>query len=119
MFENFLYVCAAGVFTTASLIAITVKDNRNFAKEELKEVNHIVNVLKLKNQGKNVFSADAQTARALQFVHCTNTDEKLERWRNEKVAEKQQYLQRPFYKQLSAPPIACFVDLFYDLDRLK
>jgi hypothetical protein len=53
------------------------------------------------------------------IIHPSNNSDKLEAWRNQKLAEKQEWLRRPFYEQLGQPPIAIYGELFSDLDQNK
>lgn len=96
--NNYLFGFGLVVYTTVSMIALTVKDNRDFAREEL---------LQLKGLNR----------RDVRFIHVQNSDEMLEKWKEEKIAEKREWLSLPFYKQLKSPPIHCIVDLHQRLEE--
>lgn len=104
MSKNILWGVGTAVFATVAMMGITIKDNRQFAKEEMLEINSKIYEIQL-NRNSPV----------AQYVHKNNTNEKLEAWRKERIAEKEAWMKQPFYKQLHAPPIATFVDLHQEL----
>ncbi len=86
------------VYTTVSMMAVTVKDNRQFARDEIKELRAI----------------NKQNTR---FCDPQNSEEMVEKWKEDKIKEKRDYLGLPFYKQLRSPPIHCVVELHSPLER--
>jgi len=75
---------------------MTVKQNRQFAREEINKIN------------------DQQTKQ----IHPANSPEKLKAWQEKKLAEQREWLQKPYYYQFfNTPPIATVVELWRDLDE--
>ena len=102
---NFLVYLGWGIYGTVAMAAITIKDNREFARDEIQEVNTKIYELQL----------NRDTA-SFKYVDPANNNQLLESWRKKEIAKKYEWLSRPFYKQLAAPPITTFVDLHYPLD---
>src|SRR5579871_1534884 len=95
-----------------TMMAIDISQNREHVRAETVDLNNTIDALELINQGKPV---SERTMELSKLIHPSNNSDKLETWRNKKLAEKQAWLRKPFYEQLGRPPIASFSELFSEL----
>jgi len=111
-----ILIALAGLTSaTISIASITISKNRQYAREEIAELNNTIDTLSLIKQGKIVYMADESTLELSKLVHQSNNLEQLEAWRQKKVTEKITWLNQPYYKQFSDPPISRFSELFSEL----